>query len=357
MVPIPDLQSSAIVFYVGLGAVIGILSVLITRAVYAVEDLFEKLPVHWMWWPAIGGLAVGVIGYFYPHTMGVGYDNIEHILRAEIGPETLAIFILMKFISWSVALGSGTSGGTLAPIFTIGGGVGLLLGLMGKAYLPDWGIDPTVCALVGMAGTFAGASRALLASVVFAFETTQQPLGLLPLLAGGTASYLIASYLMRNSIMTEKIVRRGVNVPAEYQPDRLDHVHVADYHSHGAVTLLAGETVAAVMAKLNSSAPEYSHQGFPILDNRGKLMGMVTRRDLLAASQTPDLGIEQLIKRPPITVRAEITLRDAADVMAANDIGRLIVVDDAGILLGIVTRSDLLRAHRQISKHRAHPHA
>src|SRR5581483_11112800 len=137
-------------------------------------------PVHWMWWPAIGAVAVGVIGYSVPRTLGVGYYNITDILGGGLAVKFVLYLCLMKFISWSIALGSGTSGGTLAPLFTIGGGMGFGLGALGHHLLPGAGIDPRIAALVGMAAIFSGASRAMLTSAVFAFETTLQPLGLLP---------------------------------------------------------------------------------------------------------------------------------------------------------------------------------
>ena len=175
-----------------MGAVVGFASVLVTRAVYAVEDAFEKLPIHWMWWPALGGVVVGVVGFVSPHTLGVGYDNIDASCRATLAGGAVVVFCALKFVSWAIALGSGTSGGTLAPLFTIGGGLGSALGALAVWALPGAGVDVRVAALVGMAAMFAGASRALLASVVFAFETTRQPMGLLPLLGGCTAAYLVS---------------------------------------------------------------------------------------------------------------------------------------------------------------------
>jgi chloride channel protein, CIC family len=220
--PMPELTQpggAALATYVLLGAIVGFASVWVTRAVYAIEDGFEKLPIHWMWWPALGGLVVGVVGFFAPRTMGVGYDNIEQIVAGDLGGRALAVLCGLKLISWSISLGSGTSGGTLAPLFTIGGGLGALLGAGVVALAPALGLDVRIAALVGMAAMFAGASRALLASVVFAFETTRQPIGLLPLLGGCSAAFLISCLLMKNSIMTEKIARRGVQVPSEYSAD------------------------------------------------------------------------------------------------------------------------------------------
>ncbi len=201
---------AALAFYIMLGALMGLAAVGVTRTLYWIEDTFEKLPVHWMWWPAIGGVAVGVVGYSAPQTLGVGYDNIRNVLANNATIAAFAWLGVMKFASWSISLGSGTSGGTLAPLMTIGGAIGVALGGVAASLAPGVGIDPRMAALVGMAALFAGASRAMLASVVFAFETTLQPLGLLPLLGGCAASYLISMLLMRNSLMTEKISRRGI---------------------------------------------------------------------------------------------------------------------------------------------------
>src|SRR5204863_1604602 len=135
-----------------------------------------KLPIHWMWWPAIGAIVVGIVGYFAPYTLGVGYSNISEVLSGSLSLQLILGLCLLKFISWSISLGSGTSGGTLAPLLTIGGALGAFLGETFASFFPQLGIDPRIAALVGMAATFAGASRALLASVVFAFEATRQPL-------------------------------------------------------------------------------------------------------------------------------------------------------------------------------------
>jgi H+/Cl- antiporter ClcA len=207
---------AALAAYLVEGAIIGVLSVVMTKAIYWIEDAFEHLPFHWMWWPAVGAVAVGVVGVISPHTLGVGYDNIDRVLSGEFLGPTLIFFCAMKFISWSIALGSGTSGGTLAPIFTIGGGAGAAIGSLFVGLAPTAGIDIRVAALVGMAATFAGASRAFLASVVFAFETTHRPEALLPLLGGCAIASLVSAFMMKNTIMTERLARRGHHVPTEY---------------------------------------------------------------------------------------------------------------------------------------------
>jgi H+/Cl- antiporter ClcA len=337
----------AMLAYFALGGLIGVVSVGVTRSVYLIEDLFEKLPVHWMWWPAIGAIPVGVIGYFRPDVLGVGYSNITLTLSGQRTIEFLAMLALMKFIAWAIALGSGTSGGTLAPLFTIGGGLGAAGGALMNAWWPAAGIDARVGALVGMAAMFSGASRALLTSVVFAFETTLQPLGLLPLLGGCTAAFFVSCVLMPNTIMTEKIARRGVRVPAEYEPDFLDGVLVADVVSKEVVTLPADWNVQKVRDWIDSDAPGNGHQGYPVVGPQGYLVGILTRRDLLNPSIPAQRILGEMIVRPAIVVHPDVTLREAADHMVNHDIGRLPVIErQSGKLIGIVTRSDLLSAHR-----------
>jgi CBS domain-containing protein len=316
--------------------------------VYWVEDLFETLPVHWMWWPAIGSIAVGVCGYFAPRTLGVGYDVIGDLLSASLTWKTVAFLFVMKFLSWSISLGSGTSGGTLAPLFTLGGAVGVLLGFGANLLFPYAGVSPSIAALVGMAAIFAGASRALLASVVFAFETTLQPLGLLPLLGGCAASYFLSSMLMRESIMTEKIARRGVRVPSEYTADALGHVWVRDVATREVVTLRGEQTLDEVRRWVASGAPGSAHGGYPVVDGHGMLLGVVTRRNL-AAERPGSSRIRDLIRRPPVLVYEDSSLQDALDHMVNHDVGRLPVVrrEGRGEVVGIITRSNILAAYRR----------
>jgi H+/Cl- antiporter ClcA len=198
------------------GGLIGVASTYITKAVYWIEDGFEKLPIHWMWWPALGAVAVGVIGVFAPHTLGVGYDNIENALAGNFTADALAILCVAKLVSWVIALGSGTSGGTLAPLLTFGSAMGWLLVALCAWIAPDAGIDPRVGALVGMTAMFAGASRALLASIAFAIESTHQIDCAVPIVSGVTIAYFVSCLLMRTTIMTEKLARRGVMVASEY---------------------------------------------------------------------------------------------------------------------------------------------
>jgi chloride channel protein, CIC family len=341
----------ALAFYGGLGAVMGFIAVLVTRLLYAIEDGFEHLPIHWMWWPAIGAVVVGVVGYFAPNTLGVGYYNISALLSGNMATRAVFFLFAMKLISWSISLGSGTSGGTLAPLFTIGGAIGAMGGMAANWTWPALGTDVSVAALVGMAAMFGGASRAFLASAVFAYETTQQPLCLLPLLTACTTSYLVSCLLMQHTIMTEKIARRGIRTPAEYVADALDQVLVGDVATQSVVALKANERVEEVRRWLNSGIADSRHQGFPVLDAEQTLVGLVTRRDLLDEKISLAATVREVVRRPPKFVYDDSTVRQAADHMANHDIGRLPVMshEKPPKLVAMITRSDIVSCFRRNS--------
>jgi CIC family chloride channel protein len=344
-------SGEALAAYAVLGMVIGALSAWITRASYRIEDAFEWLGhrtgIHWMWWPIAGALVVGIVGLIEPRTLGVGYENITGALDGTIVGRALIALVVLKFISWSIYLGSGTSGGTLAPLFTIGGGLGAWIGAHVARLAPSLGVDARVAGLVGMAAIFAGASHALLTAVVFAFETTRQPLGLLPLLAGCTASWMVSLLLSRNSIMTEKLARRGANVRVEYTADYLAQRLVRETALREVVSLRAAQTLGDVRRWLASHAPGSSHQGFPIVDERELLVGVLTRRDLIGSTEDESVPLAAMVRRAPVVVFTDNTLRDAADQMVRGAVGRLPVVDRSAPrrVVGMLSRSDLLTAH------------
>lgn len=203
-------------FYFTVGAITGAVSCVVSKIVFFIEDKFEHLPIHWMWWPMIGGLAVGVIGYYDPRTLGVGYSNIINALQGNtLLIPALTLFIL-KFLSWAISLGSGTSGGTLAPLLTFGSAIGIVLSFAGMHFFPNIGITAQVTALVCMSSMFSGATRAVLTSTVFALEVTGAHFGIAPLLLGNSAAFLFSLFFLKETIMTEKISRRGIHVPKDY---------------------------------------------------------------------------------------------------------------------------------------------
>jgi H+/Cl- antiporter ClcA/CBS domain-containing protein len=339
---------TAVGLYLGIGCIVGIGAVVLTRTVYAIEHFFEHLPIHWMWHPAIGALIVGIIGWRLPQTFGSGYYNIDNLLQNNYAIGFVALLGILKFLSWTISLGSGTAGGTLAPVFTIGGTLGALLGFACRRYFPHAGVEVGVAALVGMVGIFAGASRALLTSVVFAVETTLQPSTILPALGGCVTAYLVSSLLMRHSIMTLKMARQGVRVPEEYHPDFLDRVLVRQVISGEVASLRDSDTLEHAREWINSHAPGSQHHGFPLLDENDHLVGVVTRRDLLNPDHRGDIRLAELIHRQVKVVYDDCTLREAADHMVNHDIGRLPVIDreNPSRVIGMITRSDLLAAHR-----------
>lgn len=333
------------VFYLGLGLVVGLAAVGVTKLVYGVEAAFEHLPLHWSLWPAIGGLAVGVVGIFAPRTLGVGYSNISDVLNGRLVGPVLITLCLAKLVSWALSLGSGTSGGTLAPLLTIGGCLGAFAGTtVGVA----WGIDPRLAALVGMAALFCGASRALLTSIVFALEVTGRPEALLPLLCCCTVSYLVSFLLSKDTIMTEKITKRGVYVPQGFVADRMSSVTVGHACTRDVVSLPAWVPLSEARETLSQLGPCAKHGAYPVVDRSGSVVGLITRHDLADERLPVESNLLELSRGTSIAIGEDATLRDAADLMAAHEVGRLPVTNHEGKLVGILSQKDLMEAHRAI---------
>jgi H+/Cl- antiporter ClcA len=345
---------TALAMYSLIGIVIGVIAVLITKIVYAVEDAFEHLPVHWALWPAIGGLAVGIIGYFAPRTLGVGYENITAVLSGSLPLKVILSLCLLKFLSWSIALGSGTSGGTLAPLLTIGGATGALLGLCAQYFFPHIGITLPLAALIGMSAMFAGASRALITSILFAIETTEQSNALLPLLAGCVAAYIVSYLLMEHTIMTEKIARRGVKTPDSYEPDILEKLSVADVMQENGIVFSADNTIAAVRSWLEQES-EKEQNFFIVTSEEGNYKGILSASNLFSQHHNTSLSVGSLIKRQPGPVTKDISLKAAVALMAQENVDVLPVIESTedGKLSGILTYKDIMGAFRYgLEEHR-----
>lgn len=351
-------SNSALGFYSIMGILVGLLSVLVTKIVYLIEDSFEKLPIHWALWPAIGGLAVGIVGYFFPRTLGVGYNNITDVLSGTMSMQILFSLSLMKFISWAVSLGSGTSGGTLAPLLTIGGATGALLGSIISFWFPESGITIPLAALVGMAAMFAGASRAFLTSIIFALETTGQYNALLPLLATCTGAYLISYFIMENTIMTEKITRKGVKTPHSYEPDALEKLTVEQVLSDNGLIISEENSIKEVREWLNQEQDNKSNY-FIISSNQSEYRGILSSSNLFSNHHSPENLIGTLIKRNNIYIGLYDTLRTAVETMAKENIDVLPVVSkDNYNIIGILSYHDIIATYKYgIEEHdKKHPH-
>ena len=348
MPDIPQPSSMALVTYMLMGVIIGIAASLVSKSVYFVEDLFEKLPVHWMWWPAIGAVAVGVVGYFAPFTLGVGYSNIHNLLSNTLPLYMLFSLCFMKFLSWCISLGSGTSGGTLAPLLTIGGAFGSLIGVVILKAFPNCGINMMTCALIGMAAMFAGASRALLTSIVFALESTMQPHGLLPLMGACTASYFISFFLMKGSIMTEKIERRGVSTPHSFEPDILQHVSVKDVLNDEANVLNIENTIKEAREWIKENgAREGQATAFVLVDGEGMLSGTIHRKLIFGKQHSDSTPLTGLINETGPYVYEDSRLSLAIDLMAKYELDMLPVITHGKEqkVISVLSHKEILSAY------------
>lgn len=345
--PMPDVampSNQALLIYSIMGIFVGFLSLGITKIVYWVEDNFEHLPVHWALWPAIGGLAVGVIGYFFPHTLGVGYDNITGILSGS-WPLTLVLTLcIFKFLSWAIALGSGTSGGTLAPLMTMGGAAGAVIGMVILKIYPDAGINIPLSALIGMSAMFAGASRAYLTSIVFALEATMQSNALLPLLGACTGAYIVSFFLMENTIMTEKIVRRGLSVPDSFSPDLLQKITVAEIVK-GKESFISTETsIADIQTWISSNHRDESQ--FVVVNEKGEYAGIIRLADIYGVVATNQPVKNILPEKINASVSGEDALSKAIERMSKNGVEVLPVLTQ-NVVSGVLSYKDIINAYTQ----------
>ena len=340
-------NNPALFVYSIMGILIGLISIFVTKFVYFVEDGFEKLPIHWMWWPAIGGIGVGIIGYFYPETMGVGYENITQLLSGNTAFSVVIALCFFKFISWAIALGSGTSGGTLAPLLTIGGGVGILLGSVAIYYFPNIGISYSLAALVGMSALFAGASRALLTSIIFALETTYQSNALLPLLAACSGSYFVSYFLMENTIMTEKIARRGIVTPNSYEPDILENYTIEDVLKPEGIVFSEENTIEELRTWV-SEQDNYHINYYIISSNDGEFKGIISSSNLFNTHHDVTLLIGNLIKRKNSAIAINQSLKSAIEKMATENIDVLPVVaqENNNKIVGILSYQDIISVYK-----------
>ena len=340
--PMPGATQLAAAF--GLGILAGLCSALVTVTLYAVEDQFRRLPIHWMWWPAIGGACVGAIGLVDPRILGIGYDTIHALLRGEIvGPAVLALLV-GKSVAWIIALGSGTSGGVLAPLLMIGGALGALVG----PWIPTG--DVGLWSMLGMAAMMGGTMRSPFTAVVFALELTHDVNALPALLASCIAAEAVTVLMLKRSILTEKVARRGFHLFREYIVDPLELTRVAEVMDPDPVAIPADMTVSELSNQIAAGEPLVTrHQGIPIVDGEGRLAGIVTRGDVMrilrenpaAGTRVIDAGQRDLVVAYP-----DETVREAVVKLLRHEIGRLPVVrrDDPRVLVGYLGRTNVMSA-------------
>jgi len=339
-VPLPPI---GIVSAVIAGLVAVALSWGLSTSLYKMEDLFYKLPIHWMWWPALGAVAVGVGGHFQPRALGVGYDVINDLLHSQLALHVVVSIVVVKAIIWVIALASGTSGGVLAPLLMMGAAVGALVG----PYMP--GGDPALWPLVFMAAALGGMMRAPVMAAVFALELTGDINALLPLLTAAAVAYGFTVLLMRRSILTEKIARRGYHIYREYSIDPLERHYVEEVMTRNVVTIDAETPVSAVLRDNFGAGQKF--RAFPVVRD-GVLVGMLDRAvlDRIAADKADEpVSTAFFNTRPDVALPGE-TCRNVAARLATTGLDRVPVVEDETTLrlVGVVSRHDLVKPSLQV---------
>ncbi|WP_347093159.1 chloride channel protein [Sphingomonas parapaucimobilis] len=340
MFPLPmafSYDAVALVGAVVLGLGVGAIASGLSWALYRIEDGFHGLPVHWMWWPAIGAVAVGIGGMIDPRVLGAGYDNIQALLLGSMVVKAILLLLIVKAVVWLIALGSGTSGGILAPLLMLGGALGALAGHALPGGVPLY-------ALAGMAAMMSASMRAPLTASIFAVELTGRFDALPVTAAASVAAYAIAVLVLRRSILTEKIARRGRHLSQEYAVDPLSLVRVAQIMTPTPATLPATMTVNEA-ARFFADA---DHRAYPVVDGKGRPVGLVSRADALRwFDAPPEIGatLREVVSDAALPmVSPEWPVDRAAERMLAEDVDRLSVVDAQGVLVGLLARRDLLRA-------------
>ena len=341
----------ALPFYLVLGVLCGLAAVALSKSLYWVEDLFERLPVNEMWWPAIGALGLGVIGFFVPRVFGVGYDTIGDILNGSLAWKLLLVLMLAKSTALIISLGSGTSGGLLAPTFLWSAAMGGLFAMVGNHFFPSAHLSPGAFALVAMGAVFGAASRATFSFIIFAFEITRDYNSVLPLMLAAVIADGIAMLFMPNSsIMTEKLARRGLRVHQDYEADALTQATVFQTMDKEAPTVAANTRVGALAERIARHDPAVAkHEALLILDDAGKLTGIITRGDILRAldkDSTGEMTVMEAGSTHLVVAYPDELVSEAAAKLLRFDIGRLPVVDrtDERKVIGYMGRAAILGA-------------
>ena len=324
------------------GVVAGLLAIGATALVYFSEDAFGKLPIHWMWWPAIGGAIVGVGGLIEPHALGVGYDVIDALLTGRATTGLIVGILVVKTLIWGLSLGSGTSGGVLAPMFMVGGALGAAEAMIFPA------VSPGFWALVSLAGVLGGVMRSPLTGIVFCLELTHEVNAILPMIITAGTAYLVSVVFLKRSVLTEKLARRGLHLTREYSVDPLEVHLVGGLTAERATSFSAAQATGQASAAVRASLPDGElaiQRLYPVLDSDGELAGVVTRTQLLAADVEDPTPLAQAV-RPAIAAEPAETLRTVANRMAHHSVTRVVVRADPHEPPYVLSLRQLLHARR-----------
>jgi CIC family chloride channel protein len=328
--------------FVLLGVACGLLAIVVSRGLFLVEDLYRRLPVKDFWHPAIGALGFATVGLFVPRALGVGYDAIGDVLGSRLAVGTAAALAAGKLLAWWLALGSGTSGGTLAPILLISSAFGTVVGSALNEVLPGSDVALGAFAIVAMAATFGAATQATFTAIVFVFELTRDYSVILPLMLATVIADLVYSAVNEDSLMTEKLRRRGLHVGRHYGVDPFTSAKVADIMTEEVQTLPPDAPVGEVRARFASGG----HSAYPIVED-GVVVGIVARGDLLRDGSDEGDPVGEHAPRQVVSVRPTDAAQHVLRVMLDERIEHVPVTDEQGHLLGICTRTDLLKVRRR----------
>jgi CIC family chloride channel protein len=327
------------------GLLAGMLSALLTVLVYAFEDAFRLLPIHWMWWPAIGGLAIGIGGLIFPQALGVGYDTIGKLLQGDITWQLLLGILIVKSLIWSISLGSGTSGGVLAPLLMMGGALGGIVSL----FLPNEGAG--FWELIAMAAILGGTMRSPFTGVIFAIELTHDFNAVLPLLVATVVAHGFTVLVMQRSILTEKVSRRGYHLSREYATDPLEILFVREVMRTNIAAIPATTSQKNLSQLLSTHQKQRGQHLYPIVNEQGTMIGVATRRDLQRlvhehSNGQSDHTLSEYVKTCPVVAYSDENLRTVVYRMAETGYTRFPVVERSNPqkLVGMVSLSDLLKA-------------
>ena len=300
------------------GLLAGMLSTVLTSLVYWSEDTFHKVPIHWMWWPAIGGLFIGLGGLVFPQALGVGYETIADLIEGDVPGRILIGILAVKAAIWALALGSGTSGGVLAPLLMIGGA----LGGVESMFFPNEGVG--FWPLISMGAILGGTMRVPFTAVIFALELTHDLNAFLPLFIGVIVAYAFTVLVMKRSILTEKVSRRGFHLSREYAMDPLEVLFVRQVMRRSVLTLQHGSNLRGLLQTVNQAGS--AQRLFPVIDAKGSLMGVLTRRDLRNIEDRA-VTLAEVIKRHAVTAFPDEPLRVVVYRMAETGFTQMPVVE------------------------------
>ena len=338
-------------YYIALGLLCGLAAVAFTRTLERLEDFFDHLKVvpnflH----PAVGALGLGIVGFCFPRVLGSGYDTIEDILNNHLVLGVVLLVLFLKAFVVLLSLGSGTSGGTLAPMFMISAAIGSSFAIIVDRIIPRAHLSPEAFAVAAMGALLGASSRATFTFMFCAFETTRDFHAVLPVLLVCVLADLVAFTMLPNSIMTQKFAKRGMPVPGESETEVLKAVRVSELMRKDVHPIPQEMTVADLTARMTRGEPAFNlTQGLPIVSADGKLVGVVTQGDLLRALEQGPNGEMTVLdagSNHPIVGYPDELAHDAMYRMLQHDIGRLPIVsrENPHQMVGYFNRASLLGA-------------